>query len=154
MKIKFVYNWIITCVVMAFTLASCDDDEQKIPFGKLPEVSQQFIETHFSGVAVTKVEKESGEPHYKVYLANGFEVRFFKAGDWQDVDGGDAPIPYTMQIELLPMKIVNYVSENFPAAEMIEMSRHSFGYEIELNTTPETEIRFDKDGNIIVSVIE
>ena len=83
--------------------------------------TQQFIETYFEGVIITKVEKKSGEPQYKVDLANGFEVRFFESGEWQAVDGNGTSIPYKMQIELLPIKIVNYVSENFPVAEMVEM---------------------------------
>jgi len=37
---------------------------------------------------------------------------------------------------------------------MVEMSRHNYGFEIELNTNPETEIHFDKDGNMIVNAVE
>lgn len=154
MKTNIIYSRILVLMMIIWGVVSCGDDDQKISYSKLPELSQQFIETYFEGVVITKVEKKSGEPHYKVDLANGFEVCFFESGEWQAVDGNGTSIPYKMQIGLLPIKVVNYVSENFPAAEMVEMSRHNYGFEIELNTNPETEIHFDKDGNIIVDAVE
>jgi hypothetical protein len=154
MKTNIIYSRISVLMMIIWGVVSCGDDDQKISYSELPELSQQFIETYFEGVIITKVEKKSGEPHYKVDLANGFEVRFFESGEWQAVDGNGTSIPYKMQIELLPIKIVNYVSENFPVAEMVEMSRHNYGFEIELNTNPETEIHFDKDGNMIVNAVE
>lgn len=139
--------------VLSLAFIACDDDD-KISFDKLPSQSQQFIDTYFRGVAVTKIEKRIGEPHYKVYLANGFVVKFYRAGGWQEVDGGSTEIPELLLIELLPETIPQYINEQFPAAKIIEISQHDFGYEVELNTVPETEVRFDHDGKVIINIID
>ena len=83
MKTNIIYSRVSVLIMIILGVISCSDDDQKISYNKLPELSQQFIETYFEGVIITKVEKKSGEPHYKVDLANGFEVRFFESGEWQ-----------------------------------------------------------------------
>ena len=154
MKMNFIYRWAAILLASVLVYVSCKDEEKEISVSKLPQVSQQFLTTYFGNVTVSRIDKSSDEPRYRVHLNNGFEVRFFASGEWQEVDGNGSVIPYTMQLELLPLKLINYVGENFPAAEIVEMSRHGAGYEIELNTVPETWIHIDAFDNITVNAVE
>ena len=81
---------------------SCDDDDNKIVYNNLQVERRHFIENYFSGVDVASVEKEDGEPHYKVELANGFVLRFYRNGGWQEVDGNGVEIPGPVSYHLLP----------------------------------------------------
>ena len=155
MKRRFVCRWVVLLLVSALVYVSCkEDDDKEIPYGKLPAVSQQFLETYFPNVSVGRIDKSSDEPRYRVTLNNGFGVRFFASGEWQEVDGNGNAIPYSMQLGLLPLKLLNYAGENFPAAEIIVVSRQGAGYEIELNTVPETWIHIDAFDNITVNTAE
>ena len=130
---------------------SCDDDDKKIVYNNLPVESRHFIENYFSGVDVASVEKEDGEPHYKVELANGFVLRFYRNGGWQEVDGNGVEIPGPV---LLPGAILTYVAQEYPDASIVEISQHSYGYEVNLETQPEVKLKFNRDGGIITEIVD
>ena len=133
---------------------SCDDDDKKIVYNNLPVESRHFIENNFSGVDVTSVEKEDGEPHYKVELANGFVLRFYRNGGWQEVDGNGVEIPGPVLYDLLPGAILTYVAQEYPDASIVEISQHSYGYEVSLETQPEVKLKFNRDGGIITEIVD
>ena len=62
-------------------LSACDEDE-RVDYQYLPDSVHQFVSTYFSDVKVVKAEKKNEEPRYKVWLSNGFELKFYKDGDW------------------------------------------------------------------------
>lgn len=147
-------RYLVCCVFLLVGMVSfsaCDDDE-KIKFSDLPSESQSFIDIYFSGVAVNKVEKDDGIARYKVYLNNGFTLKFYKDGGWQEVDGGSQAIFDGILHALLPGSILAYVNQEFPAAAIVEISQHTYGYEVDLNTIPEVDLKFDRDGNLLVVV--
>ena len=133
---------------------SCDDDDKKIVYNNLPVESRHFIENYFSGVDVASVEKEDGEPHYKVELANGFVLRFYRNGGWQEVDGNGVEIPGPVLYDLLPGAILTYVAQEYPDASIVEISQHSYGYEVNLETQPEVKLKFNRDGGIITEIVD
>ena len=133
---------------------SCDDDDKKIVYNNLPVESRHFIENYFSGVDVASVEKEDGEPHYKVELANGFVLRFYRNGGWQEVDGNGVEIPGPVLYDLLPGAILTYVAHEYPDASIVEISQHSYGYEVNLETQPEVKLKFNRDGGIITEIVD
>ena len=133
---------------------SCDDDDKKIVYNNLPVESRHFIENYFSGVDVTSVEKENGEPHYKVELANGFVLRFYRNGGWQEIDGNGVEIPGPVLYDLLPGAILTYVAQEYPDASIVEISQHSYGYEVNLETQPEVKLKFNRDGGIITEIVD
>ena len=124
---------------------SCDDDDKKIVYNNLPVESRHFIENYFSGVDVASVEKEDGEPHYKVELANGFVLRFY---------GNGVEIPGPVLYDLLPGAILTYVAQEYPDASIVEISQHSYGYEVNLETQPEVKLKFNRDGGIITEIVD
>ena len=144
---------ILLCSVMGIFF-SCDDDDKKIVYNNLPVESRHFIENYFSGVDVASVEKEDGEPHYKVELANGFVLRFYRNGGWQEVDGNGVEIPGPVLYDLLPGAILTYVAQEYPDASIVEISQHSYGYEVNLETQPEVKLKFNRDGGIITEIVD
>lgn len=78
-------------------LSACDEDE-RVDYQYLPDSVHQFVSTYFSDVKVVKAEKKNEEPRYKVWLSNGFELKFYKDGGWQKVDGNLQVLPSALQI--------------------------------------------------------
>ena len=105
--------------------------------------------TYFSDVKVVKAEKKNEEPRYKVWLSNGFELKFYKDGGWQKVDGNLQVLPSALQIDILPGNLLTYVATQYPTAEIVEAARYDWGYEVELNTAPLVELEFDNNGNVM-----
>lgn len=134
-------------LLSAIFIASCDREEI-IPETKLPASSQEFLKTHFPGIAVTQIIKETDglEKDYTVYLANGFDIDFEKNGDWDDVDGHIHPLPQSI-LALLPAGIIEYIAANYPDASIVEVNRERYGYEIDL--TGRTELKFNASGGFI-----
>ena len=126
-------------------LSACDEDE-RVDYQYLPV--HQFVSTYFSDVKVVKAEKKNEEPCYKVWLSNGFELKFYKDGGWQKVDGSLQVLPSALQIDILPGNLLTYVATQYPTAGIVEAARYDWGYEVELNTAPLVELEFDNDGNV------
>ena len=154
MKLKSIGIVTILLVSVMGIFFSCDDDDKKIVYNNLPVESRHFIENYFSGVDVTSVEKEDGEPHYKVELANGFVLRFYRNGGWQEIDGNGVEIPGPVLYDLLPGAILTYVAQEYPDASIVEISQHSYGYEVNLETQPEVKLKFNRDGGIITEIVD
>lgn len=128
-------------------MSSCDDDK-RIDYQHLPAAVQQFVETYFADVRVVKAEEENEEPRYSLWLSNGFELKFYRDGGWQEVDGNLRVLPSALQIGILPGNLLTYTATQYPDADIVEASRYSWGYQVELNTVPTTELRFNNDGEV------
>ncbi|MDR2472495.1 MAG: PepSY-like domain-containing protein [Tannerella sp.] len=131
-------------LIAAVVFQSCENEEA-ITTNELPQMSREFLNTHFRGVEVSLIirDKEAFSTDYTVHLANGFEVDFLKSGDWDDVDGHLKPIPESV-LTLLPDGINTYLSGQFAEAKIVEVNKENYGYEIELSNG--LDIRFSKDG--------
>jgi hypothetical protein len=140
----------LTTLLLSTALAVSCDSEDVISETKLPASSQEFIKTHFPGVAVTLVMKETDglEKDYTVYLANGFDIDFEKKGNWDDIDGHIHPLPQSI-LELLPAGIVEYVSANFNDSQIVEVNKERYGYEIGLSDRLDLDLKFNASGSFI-----
>jgi len=135
----------LSILITSFAFVACDDDDDKIiSTGDLPTTAQTFLQTHFSSQEVRRVEKDNDS--YDVYLANGFEIEFTLAGEWDDVDGRGQELPSSV-IALVPASIPAYVTENYPNQFIVEINKENFGYEIDLNNN--IELEFDSDGTFL-----
>ena len=112
-------------------MSSCDDDK-RVDYQYLPAAIHQFVDNYFADVQVLKAEEDDDEPRYKLWLSNGFELKFYRDGGWQEVDGN----------------LLTYTATQYPDAGIVEVSRYSWGYQIELNTAPVTEVKFNNDGEV------
>ncbi len=133
--------------IAAILTWSCDDNDDKeaaITFNQLPEAAQTFINQYYAGDVVTYIERESknGKTTYDVHLKSGTEIEFDATGEWTEVD---APSQQYVPDAIVPDAIKQYVTTNFPAYGINEISKRTDGgYEIEL--TSGLELQFDKDG--------
>lgn len=115
-------------------------NDRPITFKELPQKSQQFITTHFSGVEVLSVTVDDD---YEVYLANGTKVEFTLQGEWKEVKCPGFAVPAA----IVPAAITKYVKAQFPNSAIVKIDKKYRGYEVELNN--DLELKFDKDGNFI-----
>ncbi len=144
---------ILYCLVVLtglFALSSCDDDK-RVDYRYLPAAIHEFVDTYFADVQVVKTEEDDDEPRYKVWLSNGFELKFYKEGGWQEVDGNWQVLPSALQIGILPGNLLTYTATEYPDAGIVEAARYSWGYQVELNTAPSIELHFNNDGEITMT---
>ena len=115
-------------------------NDRPITFKELPQKSQQFITTHFSGVEVLSVTVDDD---YEVYLANGTKVEFTLQGEWKEVKCHGSAVPAA----IIPAAITKYVKAQFPNTTIVKIDKKYSGYEVELNN--DLELKFDKNGNFL-----
>jgi hypothetical protein len=135
----------------AFTFVSCSDDddtnETMIEAQDLPENARNFVSTYFPTAEYSRVEENSAVENdgtlYEVDLSNNFEIDFTAEGDWVDVDGNDQEIPEG----IVPQKIAEYVSENYPDVFITGIDTESNGYEVELSN--DLDVFFDTEENFV-----
>ena len=82
---------------------------------------------------------------YKVIFTTGEKIEFDRKGKWTEIDCRRNAVP----AKLVPAKIASYVKTNMAGKKIVKMERDiSKGtYEVELED--DTEIKFDKNGNVI-----
>ena len=128
--------------VVSFSAMSCDDD-QVIGETELPQASRDFLATHFAGVNVTRIEKETN--NYSVHLSSRVEVDFNNSGEWTEVDGEDGvSIPTSF---ILP-QIVAYVADNYNGNPINGIEKVPAGFEVDL-VRQDIDLVFGQDGNFV-----
>ncbi|MCM1522547.1 MAG: PepSY-like domain-containing protein [Muribaculaceae bacterium] len=142
---KKTFMFIILGIMAVLTWSCSDDDDKDVPvsYEMLPAQAKEFIATYYPGDRTIKIEREGDHSgsSYEVVLASGHEIEFDAAGLWIDVD---APNQQAVPSAIVPEPIRTYVSTNFPAYLINEITRYANGYEIEL--TNGLELHFDKNG--------
>ena len=133
------------CVAL---VACSDDKDEPITATSLPQQARNFISTYFSDSKMLKAEKDvdDGVVTYDVTFTDGFELEFDADGQWLKVD---APGYQTIPDGIAPQTIADYVSTNYPKAGINEISRVTYGYEVELNNN--VELHFDSQGNFLAT---
>lgn len=125
--LKFLPFFLVGLMIISF--CSCDDDNDDIVISEqqLPTAAKTFISQYYSSAKVVKVTKDDNE--YEVVLSNGHRVDFDLAGEWQDVD---APKGQTVPAGFFPSEISTYIDETLNGAGINEISRTTYGYDVEL----------------------
>jgi hypothetical protein len=139
---------IVYLIAFVSILYSSCDKEEFIPEMELPAISREFLQTHFKGVSISAIVKETEilSKDYTVYLANGFEIGFTKNGSWDDVDGKTTAVPQTV-LALLPNSITNYISNTLPTCYVVEINKEYYGYEIGLSN--DMDLKFNSKGGFL-----
>lgn len=127
--------------------------KKRIDYAELPDAVKEFVVTHFTGEdAVTDVKKDNDS--YNVYFET-HKAEFSIDGDWESVDGTyknqSNPVPESV-LALIPAKIIEYVVAEYPDTKVVEVDKEKkknslVGYEIQLNDSKNTELKFDREGN-------
>ena len=135
----------IIAVLFAAVFFACSDDSDKespVSFDQLPEQAQSFVKLFFSDSAVQSVETSGSG--WNVNFTNGTEIDFNSEGSWTSIDCGlGVAVPY----DLVPVNIHTFVEQNYPSAGVVEISRTTSEYEIELSNG--IDATFDLHGNFL-----
>ncbi len=142
------YLLMLAVAIAGLGLWSCNHDDHHdtvIQFNQLPATAQTFVNTYFSGVKVIRVDKdtEHQSAEFEVYLADGSEIEFDHMGQWIDVS---APRGKAIPAGIAPELLVKAINARFPNAQIHELSKESYGYEVEL--LDGTDIKLDMNFNI------
>jgi hypothetical protein len=132
---------ILMSVVALTAFVSCND--KPVPADKLPAKAKTFLNTYFPSIEVISVIKEK-DGDYDVYLADDSEVEFKSNGDWKKVDceGRAVPVGY------FPTSILTYVTTNYPADYIEDISYENNRYEVGLGYL-DIDLLFDNNGDFI-----
>ena len=138
------FMFIIASMLMFAGIASADND-RIIPFEQLPAKAQNFMKKYFPNENVSYVKEESDfmELSYEVILTKGTKVEFSGQGEWKEVDCRYS----TLNEELVPVQIREYVKTNFPDTQFVQIEKGYRGYEVKL--TNRLELTFDNQFRLV-----
>lgn len=125
-------------------IASADND-RIVPFDQLPAKAQKFVKKYFPSDKVSYVKEEADfmEVSYEVVFTKGTKVEFTGQGEWKEVDCRYS----TLNDELVPVQIRDYVKTNFPDAQFVKIEK---GFrDIEVKLTNRLELTFDSNYNLV-----
>lgn len=131
---------------LSFTSCDDDDDDQPIDETELPQAAKAFVQQYYSNSMIAGInkDKDNGQIEYDVVFVNGHKVTFNVAGEWIDVD---APTGQVIPSGIAPAKISDYVTANYPTYGINEISKESYGYDVDL--TNGADLIFNADGDFV-----
>lgn len=145
MKKTFRFLALVMAGLLSISLWSCSDDDKDSPVDSkdLPQLAQSFISSHYPGTTITSVfvDKDHNKTEFDVMLSNGHELTFTPEGEWEDVD---APVGEKVPDSIIPEAILSYVKSSYPQSFINEISKETYGFEIELNNG--LDLHFNPDG--------
>lgn len=132
--------FLITICLFSFSLFACENKTSS--FDKLPKTAQEFVNTYFTDSKATTVKQDIEDGDYTVKLQNGIKIKFDQMGNWTEIEN----------LKFLPKGIVNsniydYIENNYPNENIIEVERDYDGIDIKLSNR--LELEFDPNGNFI-----
>ena len=106
-------------------------DDRPIKFEKLPAAAQKFVKTNFADNTVVFVTKDDDllAPDYEVVLDNGTVLQFSSAGSLEKIEAFRTGVPQN----LIPEKIKDYVSANYPETTYREYEQDRGKHEVKLS---------------------
>ena len=129
-------------VAMLAVMPMLADNDKMITREELPRKAQMFLTKHFDGVEVlyAKAERDMGViTSYDVVLDGNVKVEFNRSGEWTSVDCEHSQVPNSV----LPQGVLDYVSNKFAKAYVMEIERGRMGYEVKLSN--DLDLDFDKN---------
>ena len=139
---------IFILALLSFTVAMPKvfaDNDRIISVEQLPAQARNFVATHFGDVKISHVKMDTDffDRTYDVFFSNGNKVEFDKKGLWKDVDCKFTEVP----VNIIPVKIRTYVTNNYPNEKILEIDRDRRDYEVKLNNG--LKLKFDLKYNLI-----
>ncbi|AOM79136.1 PepSY-like domain-containing protein [Pedobacter steynii] len=144
---SFKRGFVALSMALAFTLtlSSCDkDDDVVVPETELSAGAKAYVNTHFSGVAISQIikDKEGLSHEYEVILANGVKLEFNANGEVESIKSLKQ-----LPDSVIPAKILTYVKANYPAEQITEWESDVNDQEVQL--TSGMELKFSKAGDFL-----
>lgn len=121
-----------------------NDGDTLIPTEELPEISFNYIRTHFPGSTILQVwkEQEGARVSYEVRLINGEYIEFNGRGEPVEVESY-----YGLPEAVIPAKISSYIAGKFPGIKITKWELD--GQYQELTLINGLELVFDSAGNFV-----
>lgn len=145
-KISYLLLLMLSIFSVSFVACSDDDDDKPLLANELPQSSKSFLSQYYPDIKIVKVTRDSddGRVEYDVILGNGHDVTFNATGEWIDVD---APVGQTIPDGIAPTPIVEYINQNYNGYGINEISKESYGYDVDL--TNGIDLEFNAQGEFI-----
>lgn len=139
---------IIAMLTCFYANAIADNGEREIKIQDLPRNIMLFIESHFNHTPIIHAYTQHDEEH-KVVLADGYEIEFDKDDRWEEIENElHAPLPHSV-VGLLPVKATDYLAAQYRQCSIYSIERNRHEYEVKLHGSPNEELHFDHDGNLL-----
>ena len=135
---------IIFALPIVLFLSSCDNDDVVIDQSKLPAEASVYIQSHFNDVKITQATKSQDglSKSYDVYLNSGISLEFTRKGKIESIKSIQR-----LPDNVIPAKILDYVSIKHPSEFITEWEMNNNGQEIKLSN--KLELKFNKEGDFI-----
>ncbi len=133
-------------VAMLAVMPILADNDKMIIREELPEKAQMFLTKHFDGVEVlyAKAERDMGViTSYDVVLDGNVKVEFNRSGEWTNVDCEHSQVPNSV----LPQGVLDYVSNKFAKAYVVEIEKNMMGYDVKLSN--DLDLEFNTNGKFL-----
>lgn len=130
-------------VAVAAVGAARAADEYAHDAAVLPKAAREMIASNFkSAVSVVKIDKDFGRvSEYEVVLADGTEVSFDAAGNWENVEvAKSSEVPSAV----VPKGVREYVAANHKGQRVVGIEKERRGYDVELSNG--IDMKFSRDG--------
>ncbi|TXJ35310.1 PepSY-like domain-containing protein [Brachyspira aalborgi] len=108
---------------------------------QLPQNALQFIQKYFPNVNILYAEMD--KKGYEVQLSNGVEIEFLRNGEFKEIEGNYAALPF----EILPQSVANTVGKTYPNTVITKIKRKWNFYEVKLNNM--MELYIDANGQLL-----
>jgi len=127
----------------AFKKYNDDDDSGYTPvlISSLPASIQNYVTANYPSAQIVWAEKD--DDGFDVYLSNGYELEFTLGGVFISAELEDIPVNPTE----LPVAILSYIQQNYPAASITKVELSGNVYEVYLNNG--IELYFNQNGEFL-----
>lgn len=126
--------------LFSFSAVSFADDDGPIPFSRLPQKAQGFIENHFAYAQIQKVVMDENGDEYEVRMTGNIKIEFGKAGRWKEIEAKHRGVP----AGIVPRHIMHKVRKQYGTkVRIMEISRDEDEIEVKLSNGKELE--FDRN---------
>lgn len=131
-------------LILAGVFSQVNAQDRYLETTEYPKEITSYIETNFpdSEIISIKEEKERHKTEYEVKLRNMEELEFDEQYAIKSIESKSG-LPDTV----IPQKIRDYVTQNYPNRKIEEWKMKRRGQEIELDN--DLELIFDFDGNFV-----
>lgn len=134
---------VAVAAVAIFSLTSCDK-EKVLSEDKTPEEITEYVDTHFPGLKIIQIveDRDGFNKSYEVLLEGNIKLEFNRKKEIIEIESSEK-----LPDSVIPEKIRDYVTENFPDNYIIQWEIEDKHQQVELDN--KLEIEFTMDGEFI-----
>ncbi len=136
---------LVALLLSAFSMGLFARGKQPIAFDKLPQVVQEEIQKNFDPSEVQLITSKKTAPRrfdYAFNMADGTKIMYTNKAQLLKVENIKG-----INVVFLPEKVLTYIQETFPNANVTEYKIEYGVHKVELNN--EIELLFTKKGKFI-----